>query len=296
MRALILGAVALAACASAGVPGSRAPLAVPCPEPPPPPPAPSLRAAAAFFELTEVSRWADEQLEAPAQPTVVEVVERLRAVVEAIRSAEEAAAAARAYDVAESARMDGDDLVVRLIELGVDVSPEARAALALGEGDDPVAPDGDPVSLVPGVLDDLAMTAGNAQEIAIQVAEREALTAVDGADRARASCLVARLGVYVDLEGIAEMLEQDAVELRIAAQQGAEPEEREELDAIERQLVLTQAILAGVRRGAVQTVDAVGPAFQLSSTAADAAELQDLANELIDACRASATFDRARPQ
>ncbi len=293
MRSLLLLALLVSACVP--VQGAdQTPTTTPCPEPPLPPPPASLRAAAAFFEANAIARWADDHVEEPTLPVRSEVIEHLLAAIEALRAAEEAAAAARAYDVAETARMTGEDLLVRMIELGAELPPEVRQSLAAIEEGEPIMPFENPIAELPAVLEEIGMISSDVQEIAIQVTDLESLTAPDSVERSRASCLLARLEAFVDLEEIARMLEEDAVELRIEAQQGAEPEDRRELEELERQLVVAQAVLSGVRRGAVQTIEAVGPVFQLSSEASDSDELQDIGGDLIDACRAIAALERGR--
>ncbi len=125
MKHLVIAAVLLIGCIPVQTPVENV-SQLECPEPPPPPPAPSIRAAGAYFEVNDIGDWADERANSEQLPPISEVVEQIHAMIEATVAAERAAAELRAYDIAENARMNVEDLVVRLIELGVEVSPEQR--------------------------------------------------------------------------------------------------------------------------------------------------------------------------
>lgn len=217
-----------------------------------------------------------------------EVVRRTRVVAEAVFIAERAAADARDYLAAAEARLLLVDLALDLSALGASLSSRELESLLDENERVLVRPADDPEAHRITVLLGLSRSSSNLEEVALSVAEREVTASSDPLVRASALCVAARVEAYLDFQDLARLLEEDAVTGRIDAQRGERDRPERTQQLIEDQRSAAQQAMNGCRRGPEQALEAVESIFRLPAEASDVEELQAIAGEVIERCRAAA--------
>jgi hypothetical protein len=215
-----------------------------------------------------------------ALPTHATVLQSLGTLVEIARDAERMAADARIYGPADDARLLVDEILRSMLSLGAQI-PEGYS---LSES----APEGEPAERTLGELEDLsqigedlARFVEDVQEVTTDVVETLAESSASSADRKLAGCLNQRLNGYYDLRSDAERLREGIASMNSETQ---DVEDQQQLRDLERELDMTNRLMEGCRRGAVEALRSAQAILQSLDEDGEAAPLVEIARDIIEDC------------